>query len=187
MTAVIPEQEARQAPVPGGIGDSVARREDLRLLEGESAYLGDLRFADLAEAVFVRSEHPHARIRAISTEAARNHPGVLAVMTGSELAEWVAPLLITPRIEGLQPTSMPALAIQARRPATSLSPFMIGRDGFPPAKASARLGPSSTTSRGAPSLTGNLRVLRNPAGLTPACDALDTLLGAVIATTPTPS
>src|SRR3977135_3057610 len=51
----------------------------------------------------------------------------------------------------------------------------------------ARLGPSSTTSRGAPSLTGNLRVLRNPAGLTPACDALDTLLGAVIATTPTPS
>src|SRR3954468_23984591 len=51
----------------------------------------------------------------------------------------------------------------------------------------ATLGPSSITSTGAPSLTGNLRVLRNLAGLTPACDALDTLLGAVIATTPTPS
>jgi carbon-monoxide dehydrogenase large subunit len=130
MTAVIPEQEVRQAPVPGGIGDSVARREDLRLLEGESAYLGDLRFADLAEAVFVRSEHPHARIRAISTEAARNHPGVLAVMTGSELAQWVAPLLITPRIEGLQPTSMPALAMDRVRFHGDPVAIVVARDRY---------------------------------------------------------
>src|SRR6185436_3518029 len=39
---------------------------------------------------------------------------------------------------------MPRLVIQARRPATSLSPFMIGRDGLPPAKAIARPAPSST-------------------------------------------
>jgi carbon-monoxide dehydrogenase large subunit len=106
MTAVIPGQ----ATVPGGIGESVARREDLRLLKGHSTYLGDLRFADLAEAVFVRSEHAHARIRAISADAARAQPGVLAVVTGRELAEWVSPLRIAPGIEGLQPMSMPALA-----------------------------------------------------------------------------
>src|SRR4029079_13033982 len=39
---------------------------------------------------------------------------------------------------------MRRLVIQARRPATSLSPFMIGRDGLPPAKAIARPAPSST-------------------------------------------
>jgi hypothetical protein len=32
-----------------------------------------------------------------------------------------------------------------------------------------------------------LRDFRDLAGLTPACDVLETLLGAVIATTPTPS
>ncbi|HWD03533.1 MAG TPA: xanthine dehydrogenase family protein molybdopterin-binding subunit [Amycolatopsis sp.] len=109
MTAV-GDQDVRRPALPGGIGDSVTRREDLRLLEGNSSYLGDLRFADLAEAVFVRSEHAHARIRTISTAAARRHPGVLAVVTGPELAEWVSPLRIAPKIEGLQPMSMPPLA-----------------------------------------------------------------------------
>src|SRR3979490_2209531 len=130
MTAVIPEQEARQAPGPGGIGGSVGRRGDVRPLGGASAFLGDLRFADLAEAVFVRSEHPHARIRAISTEAARNHPGVLAVMTGSELAEGVAPLPITPRIEGLQPTSMPALAMDRVRFHGDPVAIVVARDRY---------------------------------------------------------
>jgi carbon-monoxide dehydrogenase large subunit len=110
MTAVIPGRDLGQAHVPGGIGQSVGRREDLRLLEGHSTYLGDLRFADLAEAVFVRSEHAHARIRAISAEAARAQPGVLAVVTGHELAEWVSPLRVAPVIDGLQPMSMSALA-----------------------------------------------------------------------------
>lgn len=110
MTALIPGQALGRTPVPGGIGESVARREDLRLLEGHSTYLGDLRFADLAEAVFVRSEHAHARIRTISTEAALAQPGVLAVLTGHELAEWVSPLQVAPRIDGLHPMSMPPLA-----------------------------------------------------------------------------
>jgi hypothetical protein len=48
----------------------------------------------------------------------------------------------------------------------------------------ARLGPFSTTSTGAVSLTGKGRLLRALAGLTPARDRLATLVGAVIATTP---
>jgi carbon-monoxide dehydrogenase large subunit len=113
MTAVVPRQDVRR--VPGGIGDAVERREDQRLLAGHSSYLGDLRFADLADAVFVRSGHAHARIRAISAEAARDLPGVLAVVTGRELAEVVAPLRVAPPIKGLQPMSMPALATEAVR------------------------------------------------------------------------
>lgn len=45
------------------------------------------------------------------------------------------------------------------------------------------LGPSSTTSTGAPSLTGNLRGLRALTALIPGRGDLDTLLGAVITTT----
>jgi hypothetical protein len=46
-----------------------------------------------------------------------------------------------------------------------------------------RLGPSSTISTGAPSLTGNLRGLNPLAALIAARGVLGTLLGAVIATT----
>jgi carbon-monoxide dehydrogenase large subunit len=130
MTAVTPAQHVERTPVRGGIGHSSRRREDARLLEGQSAYLGDLRFADLAEAVFVRSEHPHARISRISTEAARQHPGVLAVLTGRELAEWVAPLRITAKIDGLQPTSMPALATEKVRFHGDPVAVVVARDRY---------------------------------------------------------
>jgi carbon-monoxide dehydrogenase large subunit len=130
MTAVIGEQGLRQASVSGGIGQSVPRREDLRLVEGHSAYLGDLRFADLAEAVFVRSEHAHARIRSISTEAARAQPGVLAVVTGRELAEWVSPWRIAPDIDGLQPMSMPALATDEARFHGDPVAIVVARDRY---------------------------------------------------------
>jgi carbon-monoxide dehydrogenase large subunit len=122
--------EPARARVPGGIGEPAARREDLRLVEGHSAYLGDLRFAGLAEAVFVRSPHAHARITAISAERARAMPGVLAVVTGAELAEWVSPWRIAPDIAGLHPMSAPALATGAARFHGDPVAIVVARDRY---------------------------------------------------------
>ena len=63
------------------IGDSPRRREDARFVTGGGAYLDDLPFPQLAHAVFVRSPHPHAIVRGIDTAAAKQAPGVLAVLT----------------------------------------------------------------------------------------------------------
>ena len=63
------------------IGDSPRRREDARFVTGGGAYLDDLPFPQLAHAVFVRSPHPHAIVRGIDTAAAKQVPGVLAVLT----------------------------------------------------------------------------------------------------------
>jgi len=66
------------------IGDSPRRREDARFITGRGAYIDDLKFDGLSRAVFVRSPHAHARIRSIDASAARQAPGVLAVLTAAE-------------------------------------------------------------------------------------------------------
>jgi carbon-monoxide dehydrogenase large subunit len=68
-----------------GIGDEVLRKEDDRLVRGAGKFADDIRFENAAYAVFVRSPHAHARIRAIDTAAASAIPGVLAVLTGDDL------------------------------------------------------------------------------------------------------
>jgi carbon-monoxide dehydrogenase large subunit len=67
-----------------GIGQSVRRREDPRLLQGRGRYYDDLKLADQLHAAIVRSPHAHADIRAIDTRAALQMPGVHAVLTGAD-------------------------------------------------------------------------------------------------------
>ncbi len=68
-----------------GIGQSVRREEDPRLLKGLGAYLDDQPAAGALRAIFVRSPIPHARILDVDATAARAAPGVLAVLLGDEL------------------------------------------------------------------------------------------------------
>jgi aerobic carbon-monoxide dehydrogenase large subunit len=69
-----------------GIGASVRRKEDQRFITGRGHYTDDVSRPGQAHAYFVRSPHAHARIKSIDTSAAAAGPGVLAVLTGAELA-----------------------------------------------------------------------------------------------------
>ena len=69
-----------------GIGQPVRRVEDWRFLTGHGHYVDDQVRPRQAYAVMLRSPHAHARIRAIDTAAAAAAPGVLAVLTGDDLA-----------------------------------------------------------------------------------------------------
>ncbi|GAN77128.1 xanthine dehydrogenase family protein molybdopterin-binding subunit [Acidisphaera rubrifaciens] len=71
---------------PTGIGASILRKEDRRFLTGRGNYVADLKRPGMTFGVFVRSPHAHASLGAIDTEAARVVPGVLAVLTGADLA-----------------------------------------------------------------------------------------------------
>jgi len=77
-------------------GARVARVEDPRLLRGEATFTADLPIADRLHAVFVRSPHPHAVIRAVDVDLARAAPGVHAVLTHADLAAVLPPLQSTP-------------------------------------------------------------------------------------------
>ncbi len=79
------------------VGKPVRRREDQRIVRGEANYVDDIPM-DCARAAFVRSPHAHARIVSIDTSEAEKLPGVLAVITGKDIAEQthpVAPRAIT--------------------------------------------------------------------------------------------
>jgi carbon-monoxide dehydrogenase large subunit len=71
---------------PEGIGASVRRKEDFRFVTGKGQYTDDINRPGQAYIHFLRSPHAHARIKAIDVKAAAGMPGVLAVLTGSELA-----------------------------------------------------------------------------------------------------
>src|SRR5881628_2652261 len=68
-----------------GIGASVKRREDLRLLTGRGRYAEDCGAAGQVYAAFVRSPHAHADVVAIDAAPARAVDGVLDVFTGRDL------------------------------------------------------------------------------------------------------
>jgi carbon-monoxide dehydrogenase large subunit len=69
-----------------GIGASVRRTEDRRFVTGKGRYTDDLDRPGQAYAVFLRSPHAHATIRGIDRAAAAAMPGVIAVLTGDDLA-----------------------------------------------------------------------------------------------------
>ncbi len=63
------------------------RREDRRLVTGEGRYTNDFNLDGQAHAAFRRSDRAHAVIKSIDTTAAKNSPGVLAVLTGQDVAD----------------------------------------------------------------------------------------------------
>ncbi|HEY6862914.1 MAG TPA: xanthine dehydrogenase family protein molybdopterin-binding subunit [Burkholderiales bacterium] len=69
-----------------GIGQSVTRFEDPRLLRGEGRYIHDVNLPGQLHAVIVRSPHAHAKIVSIDAKAAAAAPGVAAVWTGEDFA-----------------------------------------------------------------------------------------------------
>jgi carbon-monoxide dehydrogenase large subunit len=69
-----------------GIGASLKRKEDQRFLTGRGRYTDDINVHGQTYAVFVRSPHAHARINGVDTSAAQSAPGVVAVLTGEDLA-----------------------------------------------------------------------------------------------------
>lgn len=88
-----------------GVGKSVERVEDARLLTGAGLYTDDIMLEGAVYATTLRSPYGHAEIRSIDTSAAKAMPGVLAVYTHADIADYgdvpcVVPLsgpLVTPR------------------------------------------------------------------------------------------
>jgi carbon-monoxide dehydrogenase large subunit len=79
-----------------GSGQAVRRIEDAALLAGAGRFTDDHAPAGLTHLVFLRSPHAHARIAAIDPAPALAIPGVVAVITGADLARAGAkPLLVT--------------------------------------------------------------------------------------------
>jgi carbon-monoxide dehydrogenase large subunit len=68
------------------LGRSINRIEDERFVRGRGRYIADLTAPNTLCGLVIRSPHAHARITAINADVAGQMPGVVAVLTGADLA-----------------------------------------------------------------------------------------------------
>src|SRR5882724_7639435 len=78
----------KTSPEIGGMGHSVKRKEDARFIRGKGNYVDDVRLPGMIWLDIVRSPYAHAKITKIDTSKALAIPGVLAVITGQDLAQY---------------------------------------------------------------------------------------------------
>ena len=66
----------------------------------------------MAHVAFVRSPHAHARIKSIDVDAAKNTPGVVAVVTGAELSKVITPWVgVLTHLKGIKSAPQHAIAV----------------------------------------------------------------------------
>jgi CO/xanthine dehydrogenase Mo-binding subunit len=74
------------------IGMDLKRREDPALITGRARFTNDVNLPGMLHAAVLRSPYAHARILSVDADAARELPGVHAVLTGREAAELIDPV-----------------------------------------------------------------------------------------------
>ena len=84
MTAVETEVGALQKGA--AMGQSVPRKEDNRLVQGQGVFVDDVKRHGMGYLHFVRSPYAHAKIGSIDVSAALELPGVYGTLTGDEVA-----------------------------------------------------------------------------------------------------
>jgi carbon-monoxide dehydrogenase large subunit len=95
------------------IGRSVPRPNLARLTQGRGQYVSDVVLPRMAHVAYLRSPHAHARIRSIATEAARQAAGVVAVVTGAELAKVITPWVgVLTHLKGIKSAPQHAIAVE---------------------------------------------------------------------------
>jgi carbon-monoxide dehydrogenase large subunit len=78
--------EEEQAEIRG-IGHSVKRKEDGRLIRGKGTFIDDMQLPGMLYMSILRSPFAHATINGIDTSRAQAVPGVVAVVTGELMAQ----------------------------------------------------------------------------------------------------
>src|SRR6476646_4956101 len=96
------------------IGKTVARPNLDRLMQGRGLYVSDIELPRMVHVVFLRSPHAHAKIKGIDASAAKQMPGVIAVVSGEELSTIITPWVgVLSHLKGLKSAPQSAIAVAA--------------------------------------------------------------------------
>ena len=112
------------------VGQPIRRVEDTRLIQGRGGFVDDFHPPGTLEVAFARSPYASARIKSVDASAALEVPGVVAVLTGRELAEAVRPLRPSSVIRTFRETDFPALAVDRVRFAGEAVAAVVARDRY---------------------------------------------------------
>src|SRR4029077_14397293 len=74
------------------VGKSVKVKEDRRFVQGKGLYSDDFQLKPMLYAAVLRSPHAHAKVREVDVSKAAAIKGVVATLTGRELAKLTNPM-----------------------------------------------------------------------------------------------
>ncbi|MPZ00674.1 MAG: molybdopterin-dependent oxidoreductase [Actinophytocola sp.] len=94
------------------VGKGRLRKEDARLITGRTRWTDNMSLPGMLHMAMLRSPMAHARITNIDTSEARQMPGVLAVVTGADLADSQGSLPCAwPITEDMKSPDAPSMAV----------------------------------------------------------------------------
>lgn len=109
----LPVKDSKSRAQAGYIGKPEPRANARRLLQGRGSFIDDLRFPRLAQVVFLRSPHAHAKIRKLDFSKARAAPGVIGVFDGYAVREYCSPwIAVLGHLKGIKSPPQHALAVE---------------------------------------------------------------------------
>jgi aerobic carbon-monoxide dehydrogenase large subunit len=120
------------------VGKARTRKEDARLITGQTNWTDNITLPGQACVAFVRSPQSHARITSVDVSAAREAPGVIAAFSGADFAgeqgslpcAWpVTPDIVMP--------NHPPMAVDTVRYAGEIVAAVVARDRYAAADALA--------------------------------------------------
>ncbi|WP_395109434.1 xanthine dehydrogenase family protein molybdopterin-binding subunit [Actinomadura sp. SCN-SB] len=119
-----------EAPA-GEVGTPRRRSEDARLITGRTRWTDNIQPQGTLHVAFLRSPHAHARISGVDVEQARGRPGVVAVLTGADLAEEQGSLPCAwPVTEDIKIPDHPPLAVDEVRFVGEPVAIVVARDRY---------------------------------------------------------
>jgi carbon-monoxide dehydrogenase large subunit len=122
--------------IPAEVGKARARKEDARLITGQTNWTDNITLPGLVHVAFVRSPYAHARITSVDLSAAREAPGVFAAYSGADFAAEQGSLPcawpVTPDI--VMPDH-PSMAVDTVRYGGEIVACVVARDRYAAADA----------------------------------------------------
>jgi aerobic carbon-monoxide dehydrogenase large subunit len=131
MTAV---QDAPAAE----LGKARLRKEDARLITGQTNWTDNIRLPGMLHMAFVRSPFAHAKITGVDLSGARGLPGVVAVFAGADFAAEQGSLPCAwPVTEDIVIPAHPPMAVDEVRYVGEAVAVVVARDRYAAADAAA--------------------------------------------------
>jgi carbon-monoxide dehydrogenase large subunit len=135
MTAV----EETAAAVPE-LGRARKRKEDARLITGQTTWTDNMVLPGLLHLAFARSPFAHAKIKRVDTSAARAMPGVVAVFSGQDFKDEQGSLPCAwPVTADIVIPAHPAMAVDEVRYVGEAVAVVVARDRYAAADAVAAI------------------------------------------------
>ncbi|ALV53686.1 xanthine dehydrogenase family protein molybdopterin-binding subunit [Streptomyces althioticus] len=125
-----------ESSVRAEVGRARLRKEDARLLTGQTNWTDNIQAAGMLHLAILRSPMAHARVERVDVSHALELPGVVAAFTGSDLAEGMGSLPCAwPVTEDMVHPDHPPLAVDEVRHAGDPVAVVVARDRYAAADA----------------------------------------------------